>query len=100
MDVFAFGLCVLELATTKKLDHAGQKEWENVVELVQDEDTKRFIQRCVSLTFASSPAGGGERKRYSQISSETRHGSKLNYIQYSIHDEVRVIELQLKIVIL
>lgn len=45
VDVFAFGLCVLELATTKKLDHTTQQNWAEVVELVQDKETKSFISR-------------------------------------------------------
>lgn len=45
--MFAFGLCVLELATTKKLDHTAQQNWAEVVEMVQDKETKTFIERCV-----------------------------------------------------
>ena len=48
VDVFAFGLCVLELATTKKLDHTAQQNWAEVVELVQDLETKAFISRSCS----------------------------------------------------
>jgi len=45
VDVFAFGLCVLELATAKKLDHSAQQSWAEVVEAVQDGETKAFVSR-------------------------------------------------------
>lgn len=48
VDVFAFGLCVLELATAKKLDHSAQQSWAEVVEAVQDAETKAFVSRCLS----------------------------------------------------
>lgn len=37
VDVFAFGLVVLELTTMKKLDHSNSMCWPELLESVKDE---------------------------------------------------------------
>jgi hypothetical protein len=46
VDIFAFGLCVLELATKKKLDSSNCAIWPELLQSVQDEDARAFISRC------------------------------------------------------
>ena len=55
VDIFAFGLCVLELATKKKLDSSNCAIWPELLQSVQDEDARAFISRCASLPLRSSP---------------------------------------------
>ena len=49
VDIFAFGLCVLELATKQKLDSHNAAVWPELLETVQDDETRSFIHRCVPL---------------------------------------------------
>ena len=48
VDVFAFGLCVLELATKQKLDSHNAAIWPELLDTVQDDETRTFIHRCAS----------------------------------------------------
>ena len=48
VDIFAFGLCVLELATKQKLDSHNAAIWPELLDTVQDDETRTFIHRCVS----------------------------------------------------
>ena len=58
VDIFAFGLCVLELATKQKLDSHNAAIWPELLDTVQDDETRTFIYRCVfesgSPTLAQS----------------------------------------------
>ena len=58
VDIFAFGLCVLELATKQKLDSHNAAIWPELLDTVQDDETRTFIHRCVfegwSPTLAQS----------------------------------------------
>lgn len=45
VDIFAFGLCVLELATKQRLDSSSAGTWPSLLETVQDEETRAFIHR-------------------------------------------------------
>lgn len=47
VDIFAFGLCVLELATKQKLDSHNAAIWPELLDTVQDDETRTFIHRCV-----------------------------------------------------
>jgi WNK lysine deficient protein kinase len=47
VDVFAFGLVVLELTTMKRLDHSNSYGWPELLESVKDEDAKLFIAKCL-----------------------------------------------------
>eukprot|EP00798_Chlamydomonas_sp_ICE-L_P025757 gene25757-11421_t len=47
-DVFAFGLCLLELLTLQQLDPQHCSEWEEQLQLVTDLDSKLFISKCLS----------------------------------------------------
>eukprot|EP00798_Chlamydomonas_sp_ICE-L_P011800 gene11800-16077_t len=46
-DVFAFGLCLLELLTLKQLDPQHCSDWESHLEEVPDEDSRTFIAKCL-----------------------------------------------------
>ena len=46
VDIFAFGLCVLELATKQKLDSHNAAVWPELLDTVQDDETRTFISRC------------------------------------------------------
>ena len=48
VDIFAFGLCVLELATKQKLDSHNAAVWPELLDTVQDDETRNFIHRCES----------------------------------------------------
>lgn len=47
VDVFAFGLVVLELTTLKRMDHWNRAEWPQLLESVLEPDAKVFIARCL-----------------------------------------------------
>ena len=47
VDIFAFGLCTLELATRRELDAGNCAIWPQLLALVPDEDARTFIYRCV-----------------------------------------------------
>lgn len=46
-DIFAFGLCILELLTLKQLDPQHCAEWPEVVAEIPDEDARAFITKCL-----------------------------------------------------
>lgn len=46
VDIFAFGLCTLELATRRELDAGNCAIWPQLLALVPDEDARSFIYRC------------------------------------------------------
>ena len=46
VDIFAFGLCVLELATLQRMDRDNAAAWPDLVATVSDPDARAFIQRC------------------------------------------------------
>jgi WNK lysine deficient protein kinase len=48
VDIFAFGLCVLELATKQRLDSSNAGMWPGLLETVQDKETREFIRRCAA----------------------------------------------------
>ena len=41
-----YGLCVLELATKQKLDSHNAAVWPELLDTVQDDETRNFIHRC------------------------------------------------------
>ena len=47
VDVFAFGLVVLELTTLKRLDHWSSARWPELLDSVTDPETKAFIAKCL-----------------------------------------------------
>ena len=47
VDIFAFGLCVLELATKQRLDSHNAAIWPELLDTVQDDETRTFIHRYV-----------------------------------------------------
>mmetsp|Transcript_2738 Transcript_2738/g.8068 ORF Transcript_2738/g.8068 Transcript_2738/m.8068 type:complete len:488 (-) Transcript_2738:415-1878(-) len=47
VDVFAFGLVVLELVTAKRMDHSHSTSWPSLLDSVKDEDAKVFIAKCL-----------------------------------------------------
>ena len=48
VDIFAFGLCVLELATLQRMDRDYAAAWPALLETVADPDARGFIQRCAA----------------------------------------------------
>ena len=52
IDIFAFGLCVLELTTKQRLDRDNAHSWPTLLDAVQDAEARGFIHRCsVDLEF-------------------------------------------------
>ena len=51
VDIFAFGLCTLELATRRELDAGNCAIWPQLLALVSDEDARGFIYRCPLLVI-------------------------------------------------
>ncbi|KAG2496927.1 hypothetical protein HYH03_004933 [Edaphochlamys debaryana] len=47
VDVFAFGLCMLELITLKQLDPQHCSNWPDLLAEVQDEEARTFIAKCL-----------------------------------------------------
>ncbi len=47
VDVFAFGLCMLELITLKQLDPQHCTDWPQLLLEVQDEEARAFIAKCL-----------------------------------------------------
>ncbi|KAK9786274.1 hypothetical protein WJX73_002868 [Symbiochloris irregularis] len=47
VDIFAFGLVILELATKRKLDAANCPAWPELLDTLQDPDFRSFIKRCL-----------------------------------------------------
>ena len=45
IDIFAFGLIILELATKRKLEASNCAAWPQLLATLQDPDFKAFIQR-------------------------------------------------------
>ncbi len=49
-DIFAFGLCILELLTLKQMDPQHCAEWPQVVAEVNDDEARAFITKCLEPT--------------------------------------------------
>lgn len=47
-DIYAFGLCILELLTLKQLDPQHCEQWPELVAELQDEDAKAFVCKCLA----------------------------------------------------
>ena len=47
VDIFAFGLCLLELATLRRLDSNNCQIWPDLLETVTHDDAKQLILRCL-----------------------------------------------------
>lgn len=47
VDIFAFGLCLLELSTMKRLDSNNCQIWPDLLKSVQNEDAQKLILRCL-----------------------------------------------------
>mmetsp|Transcript_6364 Transcript_6364/g.14117 ORF Transcript_6364/g.14117 Transcript_6364/m.14117 type:complete len:417 (-) Transcript_6364:790-2040(-) len=47
-DIFAFGLCMLELLTLKQLDPQHCTNWEDVLAEVSDEEARAFVAKCLT----------------------------------------------------
>jgi hypothetical protein len=45
VDIFAFGLCVLELSIKRKVDSSNAAQWPDMLEDVEDEEAKAFLLR-------------------------------------------------------
>lgn len=73
-DIFAFGLCILELLTLKQLDPQHCSQWPDLVASLADEEARDFVSKCLSsdsrpnasellddpfLTIKKEPAGAG-----------------------------------------
>eukprot|EP00955_Chlamydomonas_euryale_P071052 360946-Chlamydomonas_euryale.AAC.4 len=54
-DIFAFGLCMLELLTLKQLDPQHCSEWEGLLQMVDDEDARTFISKCLQVQVSQRP---------------------------------------------
>eukprot|EP00884_Botryococcus_braunii_P006023 jgi/Botrbrau1/15421/Bobra.43_2s0047.1 len=48
VDIFAFGLCVLELSIKRKVDSSNAASWPEMLEDVEDEEAKAFLLRCLA----------------------------------------------------
>lgn len=49
VDIFAFGLIILELATKRKLETNNCAAWPQLLDTLQDPDFKAFIKRYASM---------------------------------------------------
>ena len=58
VDIFAFGLCVLELATKQRLDSHNAAVWPELLDTVQDDETRNFIHRCIQLLLVAQRSVG------------------------------------------
>jgi WNK lysine deficient protein kinase len=47
-DIFAFGLCMLELLTLKQLDSQHCDDLQQILSEVQDEECRQFVSKCVA----------------------------------------------------
>ena len=47
VDIFAFGLCLLELATLKRLDSNNCQIWPDLLTSVVHEDARKLVLRCL-----------------------------------------------------
>ncbi|KXZ51049.1 hypothetical protein GPECTOR_14g36 [Gonium pectorale] len=47
VDVFAFGLCMLELITLKQLDPQHCSDWPKLLQEVPDDEARAFIAKCL-----------------------------------------------------
>lgn len=47
VDIFAFGLCMLELITLKQLDPQHCESWRQYLEDVTDDEARSFISKCL-----------------------------------------------------
>ncbi|CAL8465728.1 g5264 [Coccomyxa elongata] len=56
IDIFAFGLCVLELTTKQRLDRDNAHSWPDLLDTVQDSDARGFIHRCLDPAGARPTA--------------------------------------------
>lgn len=57
LDIFAFGLIILELATKRKLEASNCASWPQLLESLQDPDFKAFLQRCLAPDGERPEAG-------------------------------------------
>ena len=55
VDVFAFGLVVLELATTVRVDRSNAADWPALLERVADPGAAAFIRRCLAASPGDRP---------------------------------------------
>ncbi len=54
VDIFAFGLCVLELSIKRKVDSSNAASWPEMLEYVEDEEAKAFLLRCAHILVEKS----------------------------------------------
>lgn len=54
LDIFAFGLIILELATKRKLEASNCASWPQLLESLQDPDFKAFLQRSALLSATAA----------------------------------------------
>jgi WNK lysine deficient protein kinase len=47
-DIFAFGLCILELLTLKQLDPQHCSQWPDLAASLADEEARVFVSKCLS----------------------------------------------------
>lgn len=55
-DVFAFGLCMLELFTLKQLDAQHCHDWPNYLSDIPDEEAQAFVAKCLGAPEARPTA--------------------------------------------
>jgi hypothetical protein len=56
VDIFAYGLVVLELVTCQLMDKSSKSSWAEVLERVDDEGARAFIARCLGPAEARPAA--------------------------------------------
>uniref|UniRef100_A0A7R9YT53 non-specific serine/threonine protein kinase n=1 Tax=Chlamydomonas euryale TaxID=1486919 RepID=A0A7R9YT53_9CHLO len=54
-DIFAFGLCMLELLTLKQLDPQHCSNWGELMDEVQDEEAKALVVKCLERSASQRP---------------------------------------------
>lgn len=54
-DIFAFGLCMLELLTLKQLDPQHCENHQQALQEVQDEEARNFIAKCLETDVCKCP---------------------------------------------
>jgi WNK lysine deficient protein kinase len=97
-DIFAFGLCILELLTLKQLDPQHCSDWQQVVAEVADEDARAFITKCLENSrpdadelledpFLSSKKSAPEGS-LPQPQPQPELDSSLNVSSKSLHDVI------------
>lgn len=90
-DIFAFGLCMLELLTLKQLDPQHCPDVQQLINEVQDEDCRAFVARCIAPPAQRPSATELLESPFLSVKKVTTPGdadlnASLNASSRSLHD--------------